>query len=121
MGEYAFVRPAREMLFSRVDNETKYKAKNVIDVPVYRGADALSAQVNTAITNALAARRRTSRFSVRGGGAVAGERLAAGSQGRRDRMRLIGRRPKPRPPAGTDVRFRRCVERKAASVSTRGD
>ena len=40
VGEYAFVRPAREMLFSRLDNETKYKAKNVIDVPVYRGADA---------------------------------------------------------------------------------
>jgi AAA family ATP:ADP antiporter len=52
VGEYAFVRPAREMLFSRLDNETKYKAKNVIDVPVYRGADALSAQVNTAIQNA---------------------------------------------------------------------
>ena len=52
VGEYAFVRPAREMLFSRVDNETKYKAKNVIDVPVYRGADALSAQVNSAIQNA---------------------------------------------------------------------
>ena len=52
VGEYAFVRPAREMLFSRVDNETKYKAKNVIDVPVYRGADALSAQVNAVITSA---------------------------------------------------------------------
>ncbi len=52
VGEYAFVRPAREMLFSRVDNETKYKAKNVIDVPVYRGADALSAQVKTAIESA---------------------------------------------------------------------
>jgi AAA family ATP:ADP antiporter len=51
VGEYAFVRPAREMLFSRVDNETKYKAKNVIDVPVYRGADALSAQVKNAIEN----------------------------------------------------------------------
>jgi ATP:ADP antiporter, AAA family len=45
VGEYAFVRPAREMLFSRLDNETKYKAKNVIDVPVYRGADALTAQM----------------------------------------------------------------------------
>jgi ATP:ADP antiporter, AAA family len=43
-GEYAFVRPAREMLWSRLDTETKYKAKNVIDVPVYRGADALVAQ-----------------------------------------------------------------------------
>jgi AAA family ATP:ADP antiporter len=52
VGEYAFVRPAREMLFSRVDNETKYKAKTVIDVPVYRGADALSAQVHAAIQNA---------------------------------------------------------------------
>jgi ATP:ADP antiporter, AAA family len=52
VGEYAFVRPAREMLFSRLDNETKYKAKNVIDVPVYRGADALSAQVNTALQGA---------------------------------------------------------------------
>ena len=52
VGEYAFVRPARERLFSRLDNETKYKAKNVIDVPVYRGADALSAQVNTALQGA---------------------------------------------------------------------
>jgi len=52
VGEYAFVRPAREMLFGRVDNETKYKAKNVIDVPVYRGADALSAQVSSWIQSA---------------------------------------------------------------------
>lgn len=51
VGEYAFVRPAREMLFGRLDNETKYKAKNVIDVPVYRGADALSAQVSSALTS----------------------------------------------------------------------
>ena len=43
-GEYAFVRPGREMLFSRLDTETKYKAKNLIDVPIYRGADALTAQ-----------------------------------------------------------------------------
>ncbi|GAB1487639.1 MFS transporter [Opitutaceae bacterium] len=48
-GEYAFVRPGREMLFSRVDNETKYKAKNFIDVTVYRGADALGAKISNAI------------------------------------------------------------------------
>lgn len=47
--EYAFIRPGREMLFAPLDKETKYKAKNLIDVPVYRGADALSAQVNSAI------------------------------------------------------------------------
>jgi ATP:ADP antiporter, AAA family len=48
-GEYAFVRPGREMLFGPLDRETKYKAKNLIDVPVYRGADALAAQVQKAV------------------------------------------------------------------------
>ncbi|MFL6578510.1 MAG: NTP/NDP exchange transporter [Povalibacter sp.] len=47
--EYAFVRPGREMLWSPLDKESKYKAKSTIDVPVYRGADALSAQVNKAL------------------------------------------------------------------------
>jgi AAA family ATP:ADP antiporter len=51
-GEYAFVRPGREMLWSPLDKETKYKAKNTIDVPVYRGADAVIAQANSAITAA---------------------------------------------------------------------
>jgi AAA family ATP:ADP antiporter len=46
VGEYAFVRPGREMLFSRVNMESKYKAKNTIDVPVYRGGDAISGQVD---------------------------------------------------------------------------
>ena len=45
VGEYAFVRPGREMLYSVVDTETKYKAKSFNDVPVYRGGDALSAQL----------------------------------------------------------------------------
>ena len=48
-GEYAFIRPGREMLFSRVPTESKYKAKNLIDVPVYRGGDAISAQVKAAL------------------------------------------------------------------------
>jgi AAA family ATP:ADP antiporter len=51
-GEYAFVRPGREMLWSPLDKETKYKAKNFIDVPVYRGADAAVAQLQQAIGNA---------------------------------------------------------------------
>ena len=45
-GEYAFVRPGREMLWSPLDKETKYKAKNTIDVPVYRTADAFFSQVD---------------------------------------------------------------------------
>jgi len=45
-GEYAFVRPGREMLWSPLDKETKYKAKNTIDVPVYRTADAFFSQLD---------------------------------------------------------------------------
>ncbi|MFZ3205441.1 MAG: MFS transporter, partial [Pseudomonas sp.] len=43
VGEYAFVRPGREMLFAPLDALTKYKAKNFIDTVVYRGGDAVSA------------------------------------------------------------------------------
>lgn len=50
--EYAFVRPGREMLWSPLDTETKYKAKNTVDVPIYRGADALSAQLNNWVASA---------------------------------------------------------------------
>jgi AAA family ATP:ADP antiporter len=50
-GQYAFIRPGREMLFTGFDTETKYKAKNLIDVPVYRGADALSAEMSKLLGN----------------------------------------------------------------------
>ncbi|MCY1267840.1 Major Facilitator Superfamily protein [compost metagenome] len=43
VGEYAFVRPGREMLFAPLDAQTKYKAKNFIDTVVYRAGDAVSA------------------------------------------------------------------------------
>lgn len=49
VGEYALIRPGREMLFTTVDDETKYKAKNVIDTVVYRGGDAVSGWLNAAI------------------------------------------------------------------------
>jgi len=44
-GEYALTRPGREILFTSVDTETKYKAKNLIDVVVYRGGDWLTAML----------------------------------------------------------------------------
>ena len=53
-GEYAFIRPGREMLWSRLDTESKYKAKSFIDVPVYRAADYVGAQASTALTAAAA-------------------------------------------------------------------
>ena len=49
VGEYALVRPGREMLFTNVDAETKYKAKNTIDTVVYRGGDAMAAWANAGI------------------------------------------------------------------------
>jgi ATP:ADP antiporter, AAA family len=39
---FAISNPAREVLFTVVDREEKYKAKNVIDSVVFRGGDALS-------------------------------------------------------------------------------
>jgi len=38
--QYALTRPARENLFTPLDAESKYKAKNFIDTAVYRGGDA---------------------------------------------------------------------------------
>jgi AAA family ATP:ADP antiporter len=36
---YGVIGPAKEMLFTVVDRETKYKSKNFIDTVVYRGSD----------------------------------------------------------------------------------
>jgi AAA family ATP:ADP antiporter len=41
-GDYGITRPAREVLFTVVGRETKYKAKNFIDTVVYRAGDAVS-------------------------------------------------------------------------------
>ncbi|KKC23859.1 ADP/ATP translocating protein [Sphingomonas sp. SRS2] len=55
VGEYALVRPGREMLFAGVDIETKYKAKNAIDTVVYRGGDAVAGWLYTGIVALLSA------------------------------------------------------------------
>jgi AAA family ATP:ADP antiporter len=39
---FALSNPAREVLFTVLEREEKYKAKNVIDIVVFRGADAAS-------------------------------------------------------------------------------
>lgn len=49
IGEYAFVRPGREMLFASLDAESKYKAKNFIDTVVYRAGGAMSGWGKTAL------------------------------------------------------------------------
>lgn len=48
-GNYAIMRPTREMLYVVLGREEKYKAKNFIDTTVYRGGDAISAWIYTGL------------------------------------------------------------------------
>ncbi|HVY64994.1 MAG TPA: MFS transporter [Gammaproteobacteria bacterium] len=52
-GNFGITRPAREMLFTHVDRETRFKSKPVIDVVVYRGGDALSSIGFASLTDGL--------------------------------------------------------------------
>jgi AAA family ATP:ADP antiporter len=52
-GNYAVTKPGREMLFTLVDNETRYKAKPVIDIVVYRGGDMATAWLHTGLRELL--------------------------------------------------------------------
>ncbi len=47
--EYAIAKPCRDMLFTVVDQQAKYKAKNVIDTVVYRFGDLTSSWVSAAV------------------------------------------------------------------------
>jgi len=53
-GNYAITRPGREMLFTLVNQEMRYKSKPVIDIVVYRGGDMLTAWAYTGVTAAFA-------------------------------------------------------------------
>jgi len=48
--EFAIVRPGREVLWTVVSREEKYKAKNVIETVVYRGGDAASGWLSVGLT-----------------------------------------------------------------------
>ena len=49
VAEYAVAKPTREMLFTVVDQESRYKAKNVIDTVVYRFGDFSAAWISAAV------------------------------------------------------------------------
>jgi ATP:ADP antiporter, AAA family len=49
---FAISNPAREVLFTVVEREEKYKAKNVIDIVVFRGGDAASGWLFAALRGA---------------------------------------------------------------------
>ncbi len=52
-GNYAVTRPAREMLFTVVSRQVRFKTKPVIDIIIYRGGDMLNAWAFTALTQGL--------------------------------------------------------------------
>lgn len=51
-GEYGIAKPSREVLFTVVDAETKYKAKNFIDTVMQRGSDLVGVWLFAAIHGA---------------------------------------------------------------------
>lgn len=50
-GEFALAKPARETIYTRVDPETRYKAKAFIDTAIYRGGDFTFVWVHKAIAS----------------------------------------------------------------------
>lgn len=50
-GNYGLTRPAREMLYTHVDKEDRFKTKPVIDIVVYRGGDAVSGTLFALLTD----------------------------------------------------------------------
>ena len=52
-GNYGLVRPCREMLFTRVDRESRFKTKPVIDIVAYRGGDVIMAWFFSGLTQGM--------------------------------------------------------------------
>ena len=52
-GNYGLTRPAREMLYTHVSREDRFKAKPVIDIVVYRGGDAVSGTLFALLTDGI--------------------------------------------------------------------
>ena len=53
VGNYAITRPSREMLYTVVDREARFKTKPVIDIVLYRGGDMVTAWMFTALSAGL--------------------------------------------------------------------
>ena len=53
-GNYAVTKPGREMLFTVISDDERYKAKPVIDICVYRGGDMVTAWFHTGLKEVLA-------------------------------------------------------------------
>jgi len=52
-GNYSITRPGREMLYTLVSREDRFKTKQVIDIVVYRGGDVLASWVFALLTTSI--------------------------------------------------------------------
>lgn len=52
-GNFGFIQPAKESLFTRVDRETRYKGKQFVDTVVYRGGDLSFVWLHTGLVSGL--------------------------------------------------------------------
>jgi len=52
-GNYSITRPGREMLYTNVSREDRFKTKQVIDIVVYRGGDVLSGWAFALLTTTI--------------------------------------------------------------------
>lgn len=80
IGQYAVVRPCREMLYTTLDRESKYKAKNVNDTLVYRTSDFVVAKARDAMVSAWSASAST--LALVGAGIAAAWAIVAWTLGR---------------------------------------
>jgi ATP:ADP antiporter, AAA family len=93
-GEFSLAKPARETLYTRVDRESRYKAKAVIDTAVYRGGDLTFVWVHK-----LLAAFGSQVVFLAGIGIAAGLTFGAWRVVRAERT--LPEHPEPRDPEGT--------------------
>ncbi len=91
VGQYAIVRPCREMLYTTVDRESKYKAKNFNDTLVYRTSDFVIAKGHDAFVSAFSA--GLAGVALLGAGVAALWAAVAFGLGRAHERMAIGRTP----------------------------
>jgi AAA family ATP:ADP antiporter len=91
VGQYAIVRPCREMLYTTLDRESKYKAKNVNDTLVYRTSDFVVAKARDGIVSAWSASAST--LALVGAAVAVAWALVAFLLGRAHERTVKGARP----------------------------
>ena len=52
-GNYSITRPGREMLYTLVSREDRFKTKQVVDIVVYRGGDVLASWAFALLTTTI--------------------------------------------------------------------